>query len=162
MKWIENVLAPYLRIANDLRSITQQPNANDIFVTLAAVRRHWLVWQRFSHNDRTQCSSTLVNIMIRKGPQFSGGIFDSHRPLHSQCHDPRSTLKFYRAFSGRAIPTDLTLTDSPLPRKPACTADLAPQRFIGTIPIIFSLIWAAWSFGLIYEMVNCLVGVILK
>ena len=35
------------RIANDLQSITQQPNANDIFVTLAAVRWHWLVWQRF-------------------------------------------------------------------------------------------------------------------
>ena len=34
--------------------------------------------------------------------------------------------KFYRAFSGRCIPTDLTLFDSPtLPRRPARTLDLA-------------------------------------
>lgn len=34
--------------------------------------------------------------------------------------------KFYRAFSGRCIPSDLTLTDSPfLPRRPASTRDLA-------------------------------------
>lgn len=34
--------------------------------------------------------------------------------------------KFYRAFSGRCIPTDLTLFDSPaLPRRPAQTRDLA-------------------------------------
>ncbi len=34
--------------------------------------------------------------------------------------------KFYRAFSGRCIPTDLTLFDSPaLPRRPALTKDLA-------------------------------------
>src|SRR5688500_2133562 len=34
--------------------------------------------------------------------------------------------KFYRAFVGRAIPTDLTLFDAPsLPRQPARTADLA-------------------------------------
>ena len=33
--------------------------------------------------------------------------------------------KFYRAFSGRCIPTDLTLYDSPaLPRQPAQTRDL--------------------------------------
>ena len=34
--------------------------------------------------------------------------------------------KFYRAFSGRCVPTDLTLFDSPaLPRRPALTVDLA-------------------------------------
>ena len=34
--------------------------------------------------------------------------------------------KFYRAFVGRAVPTDLTLYDPPaLPRQPARTADLA-------------------------------------
>lgn len=44
-------------------------------------------------------------------------------------------VKFYRAFSGRAIPTDLTLTDSPLPRKPARTADLA--EFLAHQDIIF-------------------------
>jgi dipeptidase E len=34
--------------------------------------------------------------------------------------------QFYRAFSGRCIPTDLTLTDSPvLPRRPVSTRDLA-------------------------------------
>jgi peptidase E len=38
--------------------------------------------------------------------------------------------KFYRAFSGRCIPTDLTLFDSPtLPRRPAQTRDLA--AFVG-------------------------------
>ena len=35
-------------------------------------------------------------------------------------------VRFYRAFTGRAIPTDLTLYDPPsLPRQPARTADLA-------------------------------------
>jgi len=35
-------------------------------------------------------------------------------------------VRFYRAFSGRCIPTDLTLFDSPaLPRRPAQTRDLA-------------------------------------
>jgi len=34
--------------------------------------------------------------------------------------------RFYRAFSGRCIPTDLTLFDSPsLPRRPATTAEIA-------------------------------------
>lgn len=35
--------------------------------------------------------------------------------------------KFYRAFSGRCIPTDLTLFDSPLlPRRPGKTSELEP------------------------------------
>src|SRR5687767_8451201 len=35
-------------------------------------------------------------------------------------------VKFYRAFTGRAVPVDLTLFDAPsLPRVPARTADLA-------------------------------------
>jgi dipeptidase E len=35
-------------------------------------------------------------------------------------------VKFYRAFSGRCLPTDLTIFDSPaLPRQPGRTADLA-------------------------------------
>lgn len=35
-------------------------------------------------------------------------------------------VRFYRAFSGRAIASDLTLIDSPsLPRRPPCTRDLA-------------------------------------
>lgn len=39
---------------------------------------------------------------------------------------PNYITKFYRAFSGRCIPTDLTLFDSPtLPRRPARTLDLA-------------------------------------
>ena len=39
-------------------------------------------------------------------------------------------LSFYRVFSGRCIPTDLTLFDSPLlTRRPARTADLA--AFVG-------------------------------
>ena len=32
--------------------------------------------------------------------------------------------RFYRAFSGRCIPTDLTLFDSALPRQPARASDL--------------------------------------
>ncbi|MGA3156525.1 MAG: peptidase E [Steroidobacteraceae bacterium] len=48
---------------------------------------------------------------------------------------PGYIVRFYRAFSGRAIPTDLTLTDSPLPRKPARTADLAD--FLAYQDIIF-------------------------
>jgi peptidase E len=37
-----------------------------------------------------------------------------------------SITKFYRAFSGRCLPTDLTLFDSPaLPRQPSLTRDLA-------------------------------------
>jgi dipeptidase E len=36
-------------------------------------------------------------------------------------------VQFYRAFSGRAVPTDLTLFDpSTLPRQPRSTADLGP------------------------------------
>jgi hypothetical protein len=31
-----------------------------VHITLAAVRWRWLLWQRFSHNNRTQCSSTLA------------------------------------------------------------------------------------------------------
>jgi peptidase E len=34
-------------------------------------------------------------------------------------------VKFYRAFAGRSIPTDLTLFGGPLERRPATTADLA-------------------------------------
>jgi len=42
---------------------------------------------------------------------------------------PHYLVKFYRAFSGRAVPTDLTLFSSPaLPRRPPATADL--QRFV--------------------------------
>jgi dipeptidase E len=33
--------------------------------------------------------------------------------------------RFYRAFTGRCVPTDLTLFDSTLPRRPARTGDLA-------------------------------------
>jgi Peptidase family S51 len=32
--------------------------------------------------------------------------------------------RFYRAFTGRCVPTDLTLFDSTLPRRPARTANL--------------------------------------
>jgi dipeptidase E len=55
-----------------------------------------------------------------------------HRPARV-CFIPTASAdaatyiaKFYRAFSGRCIPTDLTLFDSPaLPRRPARTRDLA-------------------------------------
>jgi len=38
---------------------------------------------------------------------------------------PAYVARFYRAFSGRCIPTDLTLIDSALPRRPARTGDLS-------------------------------------
>lgn len=38
---------------------------------------------------------------------------------------PAYVARFYRAFSGRCLPADLTLMDSPLPRRPASTADLS-------------------------------------
>jgi dipeptidase E len=45
-------------------------------------------------------------------------------------------VKFYRAFSGRSIPTDLTLFDAPvLPRHPARTSDLA--TFIADQDVIY-------------------------
>ena len=45
-------------------------------------------------------------------------------------------VKFYRAFSGRAVPTDLTLFDSPaLPRRPAKTSELS--TFIAEQDIIY-------------------------
>ncbi len=37
---------------------------------------------------------------------------------------PAYVARFYRALAGRCIPTDLTLTDSALPRRPARTSDL--------------------------------------
>ncbi len=47
-----------------------------------------------------------------------------------------SLVKFYRAFSGRAIPTDLTIFDSvSLPRHPAYTSELA--RFVLEQDIIY-------------------------
>ena len=45
-------------------------------------------------------------------------------------------VRFYRAFSGKAIPTDLTLFDPPsLPRRPARTSELA--EFVAAQDIIF-------------------------
>ena len=45
-------------------------------------------------------------------------------------------VRFYRAFSGRCIPTDLTLFDSPsLTRRPARTSDLA--RFVAEQDVIY-------------------------
>ena len=45
-------------------------------------------------------------------------------------------VKFYRAFSGRAVPTDLTLFDpSSLPRRPAKTSDLG--TFVAEQDIIY-------------------------
>ena len=45
-------------------------------------------------------------------------------------------VRFYRAFSGRCIPTDLTLFDSQsLPRRPARTSDLA--RFVAEQDVIY-------------------------
>lgn len=38
---------------------------------------------------------------------------------------PPYIAKFYRAFSGRCVPTDITLVDSVLPRRPARTSELA-------------------------------------
>lgn len=38
---------------------------------------------------------------------------------------PAYVARFYRAFSGRCVPTDLTLVDSALPRRPANSAGLA-------------------------------------
>lgn len=44
--------------------------------------------------------------------------------------------KFYRAFSGRCVPTDLTIFDNPaLPRQPAHTADLA--EFVGAQDVFY-------------------------
>ena len=44
-------------------------------------------------------------------------------------------VRFYRAFSGRSIPADLTLFDGPLPRKPGRTADLA--EFLAEQDVIY-------------------------
>jgi peptidase E len=45
-------------------------------------------------------------------------------------------VKFYRAFSGRCIPTDLTIFDSPaLPRQPGRTADLT--AFVGAQDVFY-------------------------
>ncbi len=45
-------------------------------------------------------------------------------------------VKFYRAFSGRAIPTDLTIFNSPvLPRQPARTSEIA--SFVAEQDIIY-------------------------
>jgi peptidase E len=45
-------------------------------------------------------------------------------------------VRFYRAFSGRAIPSDLTIFDRPsLPRRPAHTSELA--RFVADQDIIY-------------------------
>jgi dipeptidase E len=38
---------------------------------------------------------------------------------------PAYVARFYRALSGRCVPSDLTLVDSALPRRPSRTADLA-------------------------------------
>lgn len=49
---------------------------------------------------------------------------------------PIYTVRFYRAFSGRAIPTDLTIFDPPsLPRQPADTSQLA--SFVAEQDIIY-------------------------
>jgi dipeptidase E len=44
-------------------------------------------------------------------------------------------VKFYRAFAGKSIPTDLTLFDGPLPRRPSNTADLA--SFLAAQDVIY-------------------------
>lgn len=49
---------------------------------------------------------------------------------------PMYLVKFYRAFSGRALPTDLTIFDPPsMPRQPAHTSDLA--GFVAEQDIIY-------------------------
>src|SRR5580765_6386135 len=49
---------------------------------------------------------------------------------------PPYLVKFYRAFCGRAIPTDLTIFDAPaLPRQPVRTTDL--PAFIAEQDVIY-------------------------
>jgi hypothetical protein len=43
----------------------------------------WFVWHRFSHKNRTQGASRL-QLHDSKRVVCASGIFDSHRPLHSQ------------------------------------------------------------------------------
>ena len=44
-------------------------------------------------------------------------------------------VRFYRAFSGRCIPTDLTLSEGPLPRQPERTSALA--EFVANQDVIY-------------------------
>jgi len=55
----------------------------DAQVNNGRVGCRWLVWHRFSHENRTQ-RSLLLQVHDSKGPVGATGIFDSHRPLHSQ------------------------------------------------------------------------------
>ena len=48
---------------------------------------------------------------------------------------PASVARFYRAFSGKARATDITILDGPLPRHPARSADLA--RHIADQDVIY-------------------------
>jgi peptidase E len=48
---------------------------------------------------------------------------------------PAYVARFYRALSGRCVPTDLTLVDSALPRRPAQSSDLAD--FVGEQDIFY-------------------------
>lgn len=48
---------------------------------------------------------------------------------------PAYVARFYRALSGRCVPTDLTLFDSNLPRQPARTSDLTD--FVGEQDIFY-------------------------
>lgn len=65
------------------------------------------------------------------------------KPLPRVCFVPTAsadsvayTLKFYRAFSGRAIATDLTIFDPPAtPRRPARTSDMA--AFVAEQDIVY-------------------------
>ena len=44
-------------------------------------------------------------------------------------------VRFYRAFAGRCVPTDLTLSDGPLVRQPQRTADL--PRFVASQDVFY-------------------------
>ena len=44
-------------------------------------------------------------------------------------------VRFYRSFAGRCIPTDLTLSEGPLPRHPALTSQIA--RFVAEQDVIY-------------------------
>src|SRR5215510_4303767 len=49
--------------------------------------------------------------------------------------DASYIVRFYRAFSGRCLPSDLTLSESRLPRNPQRTADI--PRFIAEQDVIY-------------------------
>jgi hypothetical protein len=52
-----------------------------VLVPKGRIGWRWLVWHRFSHENRTQLPSRLQLHDSKKLVRASG-IFDSHRPLH--------------------------------------------------------------------------------